>query len=134
MSEMIALRQSGNLPLQFRGELVAESDGRWVRGKEQNRWHDIAVYTSGGKWIAHVQYRTIWQGESDRDEVIEAGDLESLAIELRSYDPTAFVAGFPEGKQFEEKQRRLLFNIRQRYEEQIGDVLLACAQHNPNRE
>jgi hypothetical protein len=118
------LRRSGQPALRFQGELLAESDGAWHAGREQNRYHELAVYrTAGGKYVVAVGYRTRWQGETDHDsaEIVDAPT--NVAGVLRDYDPTGHVGGFPAGPAYAEKQARLLADLRRRYDDQVSDVL-----------
>jgi hypothetical protein len=36
--ERFRLERSGDLPLSFEGEQIAESKGKWYAGKDQSRW------------------------------------------------------------------------------------------------
>lgn len=123
--ETVTLRRSGQPPLRFRGELLAESDGERQAGKEHNRWHELAVYrTAGGQFVVRIAYRTRWEGELDRDAA-EVTDAPGVAAALRDYDPAAPVEGYPVGDAYAERQARLLADVRRRYEEQVSRILAA---------
>lgn len=125
--EKIKIMRTGNAPLAFQGELIAESSGRIAAGKEQNRWHDIAIYrTAGGRYVCAISYHTQWEGELDH---VEAGEvnLSELAEYLRSYDPTAQCQGFPDAPQYAERQARLLTWLRARYDHAVGEILAKIA-------
>ena len=118
------LRRSGQPPLTFRGALIAESDGERQYGREQDRWHELAIYrTAGGKYVAVIRYRTRWQGEADHDEAEPLADAAAVAAYFRAWVPTKFVRGFPVGEHYEGKQERLLADIANRYYEQVADLL-----------
>lgn len=119
------LSRTGQAPLVFEGEELARVDGKWSAGREQNRYHNLAVYrTAGGNYILQVEYITQWQGEQRHDHVIVLGqDLSELANALREYDPCTRVQGYPPGPQYAEKQDRLLTSMRSRYDEQVSALL-----------
>lgn len=60
------LRRTGQAPLRFQGELLAEADGEYESGRDFNRWHELTVYrTRGGKYVLRIAYRSAHQGELD---------------------------------------------------------------------
>lgn len=127
---MITLTRSGDAPLTFSGELLAESDGQWHTGREQNRYHSLGIYkTDAGRYVVGVSYSTSWQGEVGRYVAHVAATPAELANWLRNFDPTAHVGGFPPGDAYAEKQRRLLADIRVRWESQVSEVLADPAFH-----
>lgn len=120
------LPRSGQAPLTFAGELVAESDGHWVNGRDQNRWHDLAVYqTASGKWVAAVAYRTRWQGETDHHTAVVCDSPAAVAKTLTDYDPAAVVQGYPDGNAYADRQAKLCTDIRRRYAAQVSEILAA---------
>ena len=69
-SEMkpIQITRTGEPPLRFTGTKIGSGSTRTNRGEGQNRWTTVTIYrTKGGKLIAHIGYRTCWQGEHDTD-------------------------------------------------------------------
>ena len=128
-AEERTLPRSGEAPLRFRGVLLAESDGERQSGKEQTRWHELAVYrTVGGKFVVRIAYRTRWQGELDHDDAAIVDRADKVAAALREYDPTAHVGGFPPHASYAERQAWLLADIRRRYEEQTSEILAASPE------
>jgi hypothetical protein len=122
--DKIVLPRTGQAPLTFTGELLAESDGERVAGKEANRWHELAVYrTAGGKYILRIAYRTRWEGELSHDEAEVVAAPEGVGATLRGYNPTGPVQGFPVGDVYAERQGRLLADVRRRYNAQVSEVL-----------
>jgi hypothetical protein len=118
------LPRSGRAPLRFQGELLAESEGYRYTGREQTRWHNIAIYrTAGGKYVVSIQYRTRYQGETDHDAAEVIAQPSGVEATLREYDPIAIVRGFPANDHYADRQARLQTDIRQRYEAQVSDVL-----------
>lgn len=66
-SKTHTIHRDGKPPLRFTGTVIAEFDNRSVRGPNQTRWTEIALYrTKAGKIVVEVTNRTQWQGESDR--------------------------------------------------------------------
>ncbi len=63
MEEIIVMRD-GQKDLKFKGELLASASDRWIAGREQTRWTEIAVYkTESGKYVIAWESITLWQGE-----------------------------------------------------------------------
>lgn len=51
-------------PLRFRGEKIADADGKWLNGRQQTRWTEIRIYrTTGGNLVGVIEDVTLWQGE-----------------------------------------------------------------------
>ena len=118
------LERTGKPALVFTGGLLAESSGKWVSGKVQNRWHDLALYkTESGKYVAHVEYTTHWQGELGYSEAWVIDDPVDVPTEFDSIDPTAHVQGYPKHEQYREKQASLMGWIEKRYRHQVGELL-----------
>jgi hypothetical protein len=118
------LPRSGDAPLLVTGELVAESDGERIAGKEQNRWHELAVYhLEDGRYALAVNYRTRWQGELGHDLAVIVPDAAGVRRALKEYSPLAQLVGFPAGEHYAERQARLEADIRRRYDAQVSDLL-----------
>ena len=123
MSEF-TLPRSGDAPLRFTGELLAEHDGYRHLGQEYNRYHELAIYRiNQGQYVVRIGYQTSWQGEADHELVQIMPDSAAVRRLLKDHDPTAHVRGFPAGKSYEEKQTRLLQSIRSRYADQVSKIL-----------
>ena len=106
--ETYQLTRTGDRPLTFEGEVIAEAGAMWVNQKEQLRWHEITLYrTGGGSYVLAIGYFTQWQGEQDHRAVYHAKDVEALMEELQMYDPLEHIMGYPPGDQYEERQARL---------------------------
>lgn len=122
--ESITLARTGRAPLAFTGELLAESDGERQAGREQNRWHDLAVYrTESGRYVARVGYRTKWEGELDRADAATLETPAEVAAWFTAHDPAAAVKGFPSGAAYAERQAKLLADVRGRYQAQVSEIL-----------
>jgi hypothetical protein len=121
----IKITRTGKAPLVFEGELIAKAGGRITAGKEQNRWHEIAIYqTTGGRMVCRISYHTQWEGELEQSEAEEV-EVAALAAYLATYDPTAQCQGFPDAPQYEARQARLMAWLRARYEAAVGEILAA---------
>jgi hypothetical protein len=122
--ERFKLERTGDLPLSFEGERVAQSKGKWHSGKDQNRWHDLAIYrTKGGRYLLQITYQTQWQGESDHSQIIDCGDdVTSAVVELKAHDPASHVEGYPPGEQYSDRQRMLVEGLTRRYNDQITEL------------
>lgn len=122
--ETITLPRTGDRPLQFEGEEIASADSRMISGKQANRWHELALYsTESGKYVISVGYRTQWQGELGNDTAIICASPEAVTEELRGVDPLAHVVGFPPGAQYAEKRTRLERDITARFEAAVSELL-----------
>lgn len=122
------LSRTGNAPVRFTGELLAAVDGFRSAGKENNRWHELAVYrTAGGQIVGVIQYRTRWQGEEGRDLVEVLASPAAATSFFRDHfvehDPT----GYPPGDHYAEKQARLIADVRRRYESAVTELLSQSA-------
>jgi hypothetical protein len=119
----ITLDRTGLPPLRFRGEEVARVEGRWSRGRETNRWHEVAVYrTEGGRHVVAIGYRTLWQGELDHDHVTHAAAPAAVIEALQDYAPLAHIGGYPPGESYREKQDRLQADILRRWEALVSEL------------
>jgi len=117
------LTRTGDSPLVFDGEIISESDGQWHNGQEQNRYHSLAIYTCGNRYVVAIEYCTNWQGEGSLALAEVCDDAGQVREFLRDYDPTAPVVGFPPTKAYTERQKHLMDGIVQRYDAQVSEVL-----------
>lgn len=121
------LPRTGNAPLKFEGELIAESRPTQdpdKPGKDPKRWHELALFrTAGGQYVVSISYRADWKGEHDHHHAEVVPDVPNAVRIIREYDPLAHVMGYPPGEQYAPKQARLLAEIRQRYEAQVSELL-----------
>lgn len=132
MSEII-LRRTGNAPLLFDGELLAESRGENAR---RPHWHDIRVYRVDGassRYAVSIAYRSTFEGVAELDEGRIVASLDAVAETLRRYYPLSAYVGrevffaSPELVRLREMRQRT--NVIARYQGQVSDVLdaLGCA-------
>ncbi len=121
--EEFKLTRTGKPPLAFTGELLAESSSKQHQGPLQNRWHELAVYrTAGGKFVAAVTFRTVWQGESDRHTAEHADTPAELVDALTMYDPTGEWDGYPDTPHYAEKQARIQVAVTDGYRRALSEV------------
>lgn len=126
--DKIRIPRSGKAAITFEGELVVGSDGKHCNGKDQNRWHDLALYrTVGGNFVVHVEYVTQWQGEVGWSEA-EQVSPDKVEEFFRGYDPCKHVQGFPPSEKNVERQANLLNWIRTRYDAQVAEILDMCPE------
>lgn len=144
------LSRTGESPLQFRGQLIAESDSR-PPGRpptDATRWHELALYelepdpgteetrAAGVEWpreyIVAVGWRTRWQGESDADDVLLAEDgmplsgTSEVVQALRDYDPLQHLTGYPPGEHYCDKQQRLEQALTREWRRAVTELLEAA--------
>jgi hypothetical protein len=124
------LTRTGLRPITFTGELIAEADSEITGGKDHNRWHELALYrTAAGTYLAHVGYRTHWQGELDHDEVEELPDADALEGFLDSVDPCEHMAEMPGGEQFDRKRQFRQDLLNRNFRHAISELLVAMPKH-----
>lgn len=118
--------RTGARPLQFEGDIIAQSHGRQSHNAEHNRWHDITIYrTAHESYIVHLHYDTTWRGETGHDEYHIVATLEEVAFELENYDPTLHVEGFKrfgDKEPYIQRQAVLLDDIKRRYLAQVSEL------------
>jgi len=118
------LKRTGDRPLKFNGELVAEVGGKWHAGVEQNRWHEIRVYmTASGKYVVEIAYETMWQGEDSCRYAMVCNAVRDVLEEIKLFDPLDRLLGYPPHPTFTEKQIRLEESLRQRWDVLVGEIL-----------
>lgn len=120
------LARTGDAPLVFSGELLAGESGRWHRGRERNRWMDVAIYRlDAGGYVYARHYHTLWEGEDERAEAVLVADDEALRTELRTWHPAEVLGsvGYPPGAQFEQRQTRMLDALDALYRARVSAVL-----------
>lgn len=94
------LPRTGDSPLTFRGDLIAEADSQARQGPAESRWYEIALYrTAGGSYVVAVGFRSRWQGEQDRNTARVFATPAEVRAYLRDYDPCdpELWAGIPPG-------------------------------------
>ena len=123
--QRITLARTGNRPVTFDGEKIAESSSRYVTGREANRWHDLAMYlTTNGNFVLSVQYGTQWQGELDHADAVIVDSAEAVADYMRSLDPNEHATGMPiynEAMRTKEDRRRA--DLKNRYDAAVSELL-----------
>lgn len=122
--QIITLPRSGQAPLQFTGEQIAESGSRDTQGPCQIRWHELAVYrTDAGKLVLAIEYQTKWQGEHDRYHAWVCETADNLRARLAAVDPFSDLIGFPPGAQFDAKRHHTEKCLRQCWDGAVSDLL-----------
>ena len=125
MSETITLDRTGQVPLRFTGQLLAESESKLDAGPLQKRWHRIRIYrTNGGSLILAVRFNTLWPNESENDVAQVCADNKALVKALSEYDPCSGWRGHPAGARGAEKKNATLRQtITDAYRRCVGAVL-----------
>jgi hypothetical protein len=58
------IARDGLPPIRFTGELIGHGSTKTVRGSNQNRWTEAAIYrTKGGKYVVALERHSQWEGE-----------------------------------------------------------------------
>lgn len=124
MSEAVTLPRTGEPPLRFRGEQIAEAGGRWFHGRDLNRWHDLSLYQSDdGRFVLAIAFCTQWQGEGGYDFAWVCKTPAEVVDLLRKYDPLPLRVGFPPRREYADKQLALAQALRQQYDDAVAELL-----------
>lgn len=106
--EKFTIQRTGAVPLAFEGEQLTAHSGWMVAGKDQTRWHEVAVYrTTSGRYVVAIAFCTRWEGEEDWYTAAVCDTLDAVAEALEYHDPLAHLVGFPSHPTFADKQRAL---------------------------
>lgn len=120
----VKLTRTGQRPLEFTGEIVAEADSRWSAGRENNRWHELALYkTESGKYVLAVDYQTQWEGEHNHHDawILDSPvDVESI---LTSLDPCEHMESMPSAPQFQDKDQKRRQILTWNYKNAVSELL-----------
>jgi hypothetical protein len=134
MSQTYTLDRDGKRPVRFTGILLAEDNGHWINGKDQNRYYTIALYQhEDGRYVVHIEYTTHWQGEPCHAMVYTAATLEEVVATVERFDPLEWVIGYKHlaerGNQPEYVTRQLQLErqITERYKAQIAGLCKTLA-------
>lgn len=104
------LEITGELPFEFTGIEIFSGTTRDT-SLNQNRYYVLDIYEAkdddGKYYLAHIEYETCWDGENDFRCLYDADNLNELKNLLDSYDPLAYLVGFPTGDRYIEKQNKL---------------------------
>lgn len=80
------LERTGDAPVKFTGELIAEGSSEQDSGPHSHTWHEIEIYeTQAGKWIGHICYIAGSAVRHDEYMVIVADSQEELRQQLLQY-------------------------------------------------
>src|SRR3990172_4591788 len=124
--ERITLTRTGQAPLVFDGERIADGDTQGIAGREHTRGHVAAVYrTAAGTYVVAVAFQTKWQGEQDRQWAVPASagrEVETLLREIGA-ESQALPVGYPAGEAYAEKQARMLVDLAARYDHLVSEIL-----------
>lgn len=116
------LSRTGDRPLTFSGELLSEADSQTHQGPCQNRWWELALYRSeSGKFVAHIHYKTQWQGEHNTDTVLHADDAADLAAQIKAHNFLGGCYGFPRGH--DDRQTQLINSLTACWQKAVGELL-----------
>lgn len=126
----ITIPRSGDAPLRFAGERIADATSQRASGYRESRWHELTIYrAASGHLVGHVRFVSRRDGEDGRDTAEPHGTDDALIAWLREYDPCDDYYGFPPGPQYAAKQDRLDAEMRAGYEGAVGEALAAAQIH-----
>lgn len=126
--------RTGKSPVTFAGERIAKSSGCVVRGRQQNRWHNLELFrTAAGVYVVVIEFQTCWQGEQNRSTVEVVNTAEEVVKALEQYDSTDGFCPYPEypgvaGKSNMTQNEKIAKDLRVRYQAQVSEILEADVQ------
>lgn len=131
----LVIKRTGQLPLQFVGNLVAEvesSTGTSRNGgdaPDPDRWHRLQLYRaeSDASYVLAIEYRSNWRNEFPRSDCIQFTSPDDLAKALDEFNPLAGVVGFPTHAKYTLQQQRLMRRVSESFYAAL-DTLLAEAE------
>ena len=125
VTTMNRIERTGQRPLEFEGEQLAEASTRNHAGKERNRWHELAVWkAASGKFVAGVSYHTQWDGEAGYDDAMVFESLDQVATLFEEYIfPNIGAIGFPASPTYADRQARLIEDLEQAFKHAAGRLL-----------
>ncbi len=132
----IVLQRTGKAALQFDGELLfSESSPSFRRHLDNTnakcQWFVADLYRSKtGVFVLHMAYRFAGPLYRERnwDHVSIEPTRESAIEELKHMDPMKFVAGYPNGREFDRKRGDLNHKIREDYGALVSAFQRRCAE------
>jgi hypothetical protein len=88
--EEYKLPRTGNAPVKFTGELLAQGSSKADGGPRSRSWHTVEIYRSrGGSWIGHVGFTSgRFTGEAEQHTVLVAATQTGLREQLLGYEYT----------------------------------------------
>lgn len=122
--EQIIIRPTGEVPFKFFGSITEEWGSQYIQGREQTRWHEIALYSidDSDVEILQISYETRWAGETGYIETHHIQDELTIATLLQLYDPLAYLVGYPDGEAFAAKRADLNRRITSAWNEIKAEV------------
>lgn len=109
------LEVTGELPIEFEGELLFEQNNKWTENVERDRFHILNVYRTAPPdncYIVWIQFVTYWQGESDIKEIFECSTLEEVEAELEDYNPIKPYIGLPDEPYYKDRNDKTKYELR----------------------
>lgn len=116
------LPRTGDVPLRFEGESIANVSTRPDDPSRFARWYELSLYrTKGGTYIIAIGYRSHY-GDRETDRAVLCATPDGIRDELQMFDPLADVSGFPPGPAYRDKQERMERLLRLDWETAIRDL------------
>lgn len=120
---MVVLQSTGEVPIEFEGELLHEFSNQLVNGRDRNRYYEIDIYSHGeGGFVCNLTWKTLWQGEQSICTVEDFDTIDDLIEWLKIWNPLQHLNGFPKMPQFQEKQIALENQITSDWKTLWGDI------------
>lgn len=120
----ITLTRTGDRPLRFTGEEVAEATSRQDQGACQTRYYELALYrTDSDRYVLAIGYRSHWEGELPDDRAYIEDSIAGIVETLRSTTPELPLLALPPGEAYADKRAHIEQSVRRCYEQAVTELL-----------
>lgn len=127
MADITVLR-TGDVPLVFAGEMLAEVSSRCFEGMGEARWHELAMHrTAGGTYVLAVSFHSQYRDEGPLYEAVVTNNPDDMRAEV----PTLSLCrvpvgiGFPPEPRYEAKQARMVTDLERRFDQAVTELFVA---------
>lgn len=124
---VIAMR-TGDVPLQFEGDLIAEASSHWMDGRENSRWHELHLFrTTAGTYVLEIAFRSLWQGEPSLNSAFICQDAAAVREAITSYEPVPAGVGYKDMEVHFFQQSRLAGRLACQFQTAVSILIAQSA-------
>lgn len=125
--DRITVPRSGDSPLAFEGEHLADADSQADGGPAEARWFVLELFrTRAGRYVARIGFRSKLRGEPDQDFARPCATPAEVREFFRGFDPTSpnLWTGFPPSVALAERRNNLTRTaLTAAYDRAVSEVL-----------